>query len=172
MADVCYNRVMNKTTATALLLLPLSLSAAAPNPEAARDSSNAAFHSLADFHAAMPVTRTVPVSGSVNLTGSGNVPPGAMMVWLNLSGYGSVSDSSGRITSRSTWFNANVNCSVSGGWVHCSDYPTWRVDFYKDGRSVGHGTVRGSIQAQIYAPNGFFTANAYTNLSGNVTIQE
>ena len=163
---------MKKILAAVFLLVPVSSKASSPAPEALRDSSGAAFHALADFHPAMPKTRNVSVSGSVNMTGSGNVPPGATMVWVQLSGYANVSDATGRIASRSTWFNANVSCSVSGGWVNCNDYPTWWVDFYKDGRSVGRGTVRGSIHAQIYAPNGFFSANAYTNLSGDVTVQE
>lgn len=163
---------MKTILSIALLLSPLSLGAATMSPEAVRGDSGAAFSALAEFHAKMPVAKIVPVSGNVNMNGSGNLPPGAMQTWVNLSGYADVRDAGGRISSGSTWFNANVSCTVSGGWINCNDYPAWSVDFYRDGKWLGRGTVRGSINAQVYAPNGFFTVNAYTYLSGDVSVAE
>ncbi|MBI3553073.1 MAG: hypothetical protein HY077_11210 [Elusimicrobia bacterium] len=181
---------MDKTIALACLLLSSPLFASSTGPESLRAASSNAFSSLAVFKPKAVSSPAVPakavektpvkaaasqfvhVSGSVNLNGSGNVMHGSSFVWVDFSGYANVTDSTGRITSNSTWFNRSVGCNVSGGWVHCNDWPQWSVQFYKDGRYVGSGTVGGSISASAYAPNGFFSANSFTSLSGDVMVSE
>lgn len=158
--------------AAAVLLAPMSLGAATLTTEAARGGADAAFSSLAGFKAGLQAKSLVSVSGNVNLSGTGNLMPGSTMVFVTLSGYGTVQGDGGRVTSNYTNFSANVNCTVSGGWIYCNDYPNWWVDFYKDGKLVGQGTVRGSINTQVYAPNGFFTVNTFTYLSGSVSVPE
>ncbi len=190
---LCYNRNMNKSIILACLLVSSPLLAAS-NPESARSAAGIDFSSLGSFAPIRTVradslpavpskpagkiavktasVQTVSVSGNLNMNGNGNVMRGSAFVMVNFSGYATLTDGTGRITSNSTWFNRSVNCNVSGGWVRCNDWPTWYVDFYKDGRHVGNGSVSGTLNASAYAPNGFVNLTAYTNLSGSVTVTE
>jgi hypothetical protein len=175
---------MKKTLLFACLFVP---AAAHAGPESARAAGKNSFLSLGDLkleRAVAPSVRakpagkpvraaslqTVSVSGSVNLTGNGNKTPGSSFVWVDFSGYATVSDGTGRVTSNSTWFHANIGCNANGDWINCDGWPSWSVEFYKDGRYAGSGTVSGSLHASAFAPNGFFSVNSYTSLSGTVTL--
>jgi hypothetical protein len=176
---------MNKALCLALLL-PCAAQASS-GPETFRAGAANAFAAIGSFRldaapaSAVPskpaggpvkaaASQYVQVSGNLTMNGNGNYTRGTSMVFVNFSGYAAVTDGTGRITSDSTWFNRNVSCTVSGGWVNCSDWPQWSVQFYKDGRYIG--TVGGSLHASAYAPNGFFTATSYVSLSGDVMVTE
>src|SRR5205809_196964 len=118
---------MNKIIALACLLLSSPVRATF-GPETLRGGAGLDFSSLGDFKAKTPPAppvaakpagvapikakgiRTVNVSGNLNMNGNGNVMPGSPFVRVDFSGYATITDATGRVTSNYTWFNRSVNC--------------------------------------------------------------
>ena len=106
---------------------------------------------------------SVQVSGRVNLTGFGWVQqPNGGFTSVNMTGWATFSDLTGKITSNST--NLSVMASM---WVHPNQFvsqtvwPNIYVQFYRDGKNVGSTNLTGSVNVSGW-PNG-----STVNLSGN-----
>jgi hypothetical protein len=115
----------------------------------------------------------VRVSGHVNLSGTGWMPKDGGYTSINFSGYTTVRDSSGRVTSNS------VRVSVYEGvwlrpnqYVHHSLRPNVSVSLYKDGKYVGSTYVSGYISVSGWPSSSYVSLNGSGYLEGSLYITE
>ena len=123
------------------------------------------------------VTRTgqyYQVSGYVNLNGNGWMPGNdGGFTSVNLTGWATFRDSSGKVTSNNTYVNTSVSLWVRPNQhVFQSVYPNLYVQFYKDGRLVGSTTMNGSISVSGWPSSNYFSLSGSGYLSGSIYVQD
>ena len=115
----------------------------------------------------------IRVSGSVSLSGSSFVPQGGGYTSVNMTGWASFRDLTGRITSNSTC--VNVMASV---WIHPNQYvsqtvrPDIYVQFYRDGKNIGSANLSGSINVSGWPSGSYISMNGGGDLSGDVYVED
>ncbi len=115
----------------------------------------------------------VQVSAYVTLNGSGWMPGNAGgFTTVTLTGWATFRDSTGQITSNSTYINTSVSA-----WVRPNQYvfqtvnPGVFVTLYRNGRSVGSVNVAGSVSVSGWPTSGYFSLSGSGTLSGSLYVE-
>ena len=121
-----------------------------------------------------PTMRLVPVSGYVTLMGNGWIPGNTGgYTSINLSGWGTFANATGRITSSNTYINVSM-----ATWVYPNKpireiaWPQVNVQFYRAGQLVGSAILSGSISVSGWPSGSFFTVQGSGQLTGAVYVTE
>ena len=117
----------------------------------------------------------VQVSGYVNLNGNGWMPSGdnGGFTSVNLTGWATFRDSSGKVTSNNTSINTSVSLWVRPNQhVFQSVYPNLYVQFYRNGRPVGSTSMNGSISVSGWPSSSFFSLSGSGYLSGSIYVED
>ena len=105
----------------------------------------------------------VSVSSYVSLNGNGFMPPNGGYTSVNMTGWATFRDSSGKITSNSTYINTTASM-----WLYPNQFasqtvwPNISVQLYRDGKYVGTANVSGSINV-----TGWPSSGSFVSLSGS-----
>jgi len=122
------------------------------------------------------VTKTgtyVQVSGYVNLTGNGFVPQNGGYTSVNMTGWGTFRDYTGKVTSNNTYLNV-----MASMWIYPNQYvfqtvwPNVYVQFYKDGKYVGSAYMNGSINVSGFPSSSFVYLNGNGTLNGSIYVED
>lgn len=115
----------------------------------------------------------VRVSGYINFIGTGWMPSNGGYTHINFSGWTTLKDPSGRITSNS------VSISFSEGvWANPNQHifqtvrPNVTVSFYKDGQYAGSTTVSGYISVSGWPSSSFINVSGSGYLEGSLYLTE
>lgn len=116
----------------------------------------------------------VQVSGYVNLNGSGwmHGDDGGFTT-VNLTGWGSFRDLTGKISSNNTYVNTSVSL-----WVRPNQHifemvrPYVYVTFYRNGKIVGSTNLTGSISVTGWPSSNYFSLSGSGNLSGSIYVED
>ncbi|KAF0127217.1 MAG: hypothetical protein FD189_430 [Elusimicrobia bacterium] len=115
----------------------------------------------------------VRVSGYVSLSGSAWMQQDGGYTSFNFSGYTTVRDSSGRVTSNSVRVSSYEGLWLRPGqYIHHSVRPNMSVSLYKDGKYVGSTTVSGYISVSGWPSSNYVTLNGSGYLEGSLYITE
>lgn len=115
----------------------------------------------------------VRVTGYVNLSASAWMPQDGGYTSFNFSGYTTVRDSSGRVTSNSVRIS-----SYEGIWLRPGQYishsfrPSVSVSLYRDGSYVGSTTVSGYISVSGWPSSNYVTLNGSGYVEGSIYITD
>lgn len=116
----------------------------------------------------------VQVSGYVNLSGNGWMPGNdGGFTSVNLTGWATFRDSSGKVTSNNTYVNTSVSL-----WVRPNQYvfqtvnPNLYVTFYRDGKIVGSTYMNGSISVNGWPSSNFFSLSGSGYLNGSIYVED
>ncbi len=114
------------------------------------------------------------VSGYVNLNGNGWMPGNdGGYTSVNLTGWATFRDSTGKVTSNSTYISTSVSLWVRPNQhVFQTVWPNVYVQFYKDGKMVGSTSMSGSISVSGWPSSNFFSLSGSGYLSGSIYVQE
>lgn len=121
-----------------------------------------------------PKARWTHVAGYLTLSGSAVVPGRPpTMANVYLTGWLTVSDASGRVSSQSMFVGDWAYVYVTGpGGVFYWANPRINVTLYEDGRVVGSGEVTGTIPVSGSAWDGGLSLSGSGQVSGDVWLQE
>ena len=117
----------------------------------------------------------VQVSGYVTLNGNGWMPSGdnGGFTSVQLNGWATFRDSSGKVTSNNTYINTSVSLWVRPNqYVFQSVNPNVYVQFYKDGRPVGSASMNGSISVSGWPSSSYFSLSGSGYLSGSIYVED
>lgn len=116
----------------------------------------------------------VQVSGYVNLNGNGWMPgTDGGFTSVNLTGWATFRDSSGKVTSNNTYINTSVSLWVRPNQhIFQSVYPNLYVTFYRNGKAVGSATMNGSISVSGWPSSSFFSLSGSGYLSGSLFVED
>lgn len=180
-----------KTPALLSAFLLVAAPAAAQAPEAAAARGAAAFAALGAFKPSTdrsasvlgkpvepprPVkaksSEWVTVSGNITLNGSGFVAGHSNFVTVDLSGWTTVSDMTGRVRSYNEHVSVMGNFFVNGSWVNGSVYPSAYVSLYRDGKYVGQGRIEGTVFVSGYVNGSWVSVNGSGTLRGTILVND
>jgi len=118
--------------------------------------------------------RYVQVSGYVTLNGNGFVSgPNGGFTSMTLKGWASFRDSTGQITSNSSYINVPAST-----WVHPNQsvfqtvWPNVNATFYRNGKVVGSTNMTGSVSVSGWPSASFVTLSGSGYLSGSVYVED
>ena len=116
----------------------------------------------------------VQVSGYVNLNGNGWMPGNdGGFTSVNLTGWATFRDSSGKVTSNNTYVNTSVSLWVRPNQhVFQSVWPNLYVTFYRNGRMVGSTSMNGSISVSGWPSSSYFTLSGSGYLNGSIYVED
>jgi len=116
----------------------------------------------------------VQLSGYVSLSGSGWIHgDNGGFTSVTLTGWGNFRDSSGRITSNSTYINATASFWVRPNQsIFETVRPSVYVTFYRDGKMVGSTNMTGSISVNGWPSSSHFTLNGSGYLNGSMYVED
>ncbi|MDT8287610.1 MAG: hypothetical protein RQ748_10900 [Elusimicrobiales bacterium] len=115
----------------------------------------------------------VHVRGYVSLSGSAWMPKDGGYTSFNFSGYTTVRDSSGRVTSNSVRVSSYEGIWLRPGqYVNHSVRPNVSVSLYKDGKYAGSTTVSGYISVSGWPSSNYVTLNGSGYVEGSLYITE
>jgi len=92
---------------------------------------------------------------------------------VNLTGWATFRDSSGKVTSNNTYVNTSVSL-----WVRPNQYvfqtvnPNLYVTFYRDGKIVGSTYMNGSISVNGWPSSNFFSLSGSGYLNGSIYVED
>ena len=114
------------------------------------------------------------VSGYVNLNGSGWMPGNdGGYTSVNLTGWATFRDATGKVTSNNTYINTSVSLWVRPNQhIFQSVWPNVYVQFYKDGRMAGSTSMSGSISVSGWPTSSYFSLSGSGYLSGSIYVQD
>lgn len=115
----------------------------------------------------------VRVSGYVSLSGSAFMPQDGGYASFSFSGYTTVRDSSGRVTSNSVRISSYEGIWLRPGqYVHHSVRPNVSVTLYKDGQYAGSTYVSGYISVSGWPSSSYVTLNGSGYVEGSLYITD
>ncbi|HBE87806.1 MAG TPA: hypothetical protein DDW67_01500 [Elusimicrobia bacterium] len=115
----------------------------------------------------------VRVSGYVSLSASAWMQQDGGYTSFNFSGYTTVRDSSGRVTSNSVRISSYEGIWLRPGqYVHHSVRPNVSVSLYRDGKFVGSTYVSGYISVSGWPSSNYVTLNGSGHVEGSLYITE
>ncbi len=115
----------------------------------------------------------VRVSGYVSLSGSAWMPQDGGYASFNFSGYTTVRDSSGRVTSNSVRVSSYEGIWLRPGqYVHHSVRPNVSVTLYKDGKYAGSTYISGYISVSGWPSSNYVTLNGSGYVEGSLYIAD
>lgn len=117
----------------------------------------------------------VRVDGYVNLQGNGWMPYGdnGGFTSVNLTGWATFRDATGKVTSNSTYINTTASMWVRPNqYVHQTVWPNVYVTFYRNGRIVGSTTMNGSISVSGWPSSSYFSLSGSGYLSGSIYVED
>lgn len=117
----------------------------------------------------------VQVSAYVSLNGNGFLPagPNGGFTTVNLTGWATFRDLSGKITSNNTYINASASLWVRPNqYVFQSVNPAVYVTLYRDGKIVGSANVSGSVPVSGWPSSSFFSLSGSGQLSGSLFVED
>ncbi|HAH32769.1 MAG TPA: hypothetical protein DCL44_10695 [Elusimicrobia bacterium] len=115
----------------------------------------------------------VQVSGYVNLNGNGWMPSNGGYTSVNLTGWGSFQDSTGKVTSNQAYITESASMWLyPNQYAYQTVYPNVYVQFYKDGKPVGSTYLRGSISVSGWPSSSFVSLSGSGYLSGSIYVED
>lgn len=115
----------------------------------------------------------VRVSGHVSLSGSAWMPQDGGYASFNFSGYATVRDSSGRVTSNSVRISSHEGIWLRPGqYVHHGVRPNVSVSLYKDGRYAGSTHVSGYISVSGWPSSNYVTLSGSGYVEGGLYLAD
>ncbi|MDD2805226.1 MAG: hypothetical protein PHV33_06695 [Elusimicrobiales bacterium] len=116
----------------------------------------------------------VQVSGYVNLNGNGWMPGNdGGFTSVNLTGWATFRDSSGKVTSNNTYINTSVSLWVRPNQhVFQSVWPNLYVTFYRNGKIVGSTSMNGSISVSGWPSSSYFSLSGSGYLNGSIYVED
>ena len=115
----------------------------------------------------------VTVSGYVSLTGNAFMPQNGGFTSVNMTGWATFSDNTGRITSNNTFVNV-----MASMWIYPNQYvfqtvwPNIYVQLYRDGKYVGSTNMTGSVNVNGFPSSSFVYLNGSGYLNGSLYVED
>lgn len=118
--------------------------------------------------------RYVQVSGYVSLHGNGWMPGNdGGFTTVNLTGWATFRDSSGKVTSNNTYINTSVSLWVRPNQhVFQTVWPNVYAQFYSNGKPVGSTSLNGSISVSGWPSSNFFSLSGSGYLNGSIYVED
>lgn len=118
--------------------------------------------------------RYVQVSGYVNLTGNGFISgPNASYTSITLTGWASFRDSSGQVTSNSSYINTMAYMWITPNqYVFQSVSPNVYAQFYYKGKPVGSANMTGYISVSGFPSGNYVSLNGSGNMTGSIYVED
>jgi hypothetical protein len=114
----------------------------------------------------------VRVSGNVSLTANAFFPQNGGFASVNLTGWASFRDSTGKITSNNTYVNV-----MASMWIYPNQYvfqtvwPNIDVPLYQDGKYIGSAMMTGSVSVTGFPSGSFVYLNGNGYLNGDIYVE-
>ena len=115
----------------------------------------------------------VQVSGDVNLTGNGFVPQNGGYTTVNLTGWTTFSDASGKVRSNQAYITVPASMFIRPNqYVFQTVWPDISAQFYENGKYVGSANMSGSINVSGLPSGSFVYLNGRGRLSGSLYVND
>lgn len=115
----------------------------------------------------------VQVSGYVTLSGNAWLPQNGGYTSVNLNGWATFRDSTGKVTSNNTYLNTYASMWIyPNQHVFQTVWPNVYVQFYRNGKSVGSANMTGSISVSGWPSGSMVMLNGSGYLNGSLYVED
>ncbi len=124
--------------------------------------------------AAPPRTASyVRVSGNVSLTGNAFMPQNGGFASVNMTGWATFRDNTGKITSNNTYVNVTASMWIyPNQFVSQTVWPNIYVRLYRDGKYIGSANMTGSINVTGWPSSSYVYLNGNGYLNGDLYVED